>query len=201
MTGGERVGRVGEVWVFPVKSMSGSAVPVADVERSGLTGDRTWAVVDESGQTVTARHEPRLRDAVARVVDGELRVDVPGEGEGLDAETAGAALSRWLGRSVRLAERAAGGYADVAPVHLVSTASVADAAHADECDACDVTAPRANLVLELAGGGSERAWIGRSVTLGSAELAVAKLPRHCLGVYADVARPGRVSVGDEVRLG
>ena len=43
-----------------------------------------------------------------------------------------------------------GGFADVAPVHLVSTASMADAAHAEECDACDVTAPRANLVVDLA---------------------------------------------------
>jgi uncharacterized protein len=31
-------------------------------------------------------------------------------------------------------------------------------------------------------------------------LSISQEPRHCLGVYAQVVRPGRVSVGDDVRL-
>jgi hypothetical protein len=31
-------------------------------------------------------------------------------------------------------------------------------------------------------------------------LGVTRTPKHCLGVYADVRRPGRITVGDAVLL-
>lgn len=190
--------RISELWLFPVKSMAGTRVDRADVTPSGLSGDRSWAVVDESGATVTAREEPRLREVRPRLEDGHLLLDVPDAEPGLAPEAAASALSRFLGRTVRLLEQDTGGFADVAPVHLVSSASMADAAHAEECDACDVTAPRANLVVEL-GSGSERDWVGRTLDAGSSALTVSKVPKHCLGVYADVARTGTLTVGDELR--
>lgn len=194
------LGQVRELWVFPVKSMSGASVPSARLEAGGLVGDRSWAVVDATtGETVTAKHEPRLRDAVARVVDGRLEVDVPGAGHGLDEAGTAEALTGWLGRALRLEHRDGAGFVDVAPVHLVSTVSLADAAHAEECDTCDVTAPRANLVLDLAPeAGVETDWVGRAVVAGEADLTVVRRPKHCLGVYADVAHPGTLHVGDAV---
>jgi uncharacterized protein YcbX len=196
--GAPAAARVTELWLFPVKSMAGTRVDRADMTPSGLAGDRSWAVVDESGATVTAREEPRLREVSPRLVAGELLLDVPGSDPGLRPDDAAAALSAWLGRPLRLAELETGGFADVAPVHLVSTASMADAAHAEECDACDVTAPRANLVVDV-GSGSERDWVGRTLDAGGSALTVSKVPKHCLGVYADVARPGPLSEGDELR--
>ena len=194
------LGQVREVWVFPVKSMSGARVDEARVEPGGLVGDRSWAVVDaESGATVTAKQEPRLREAVARFVDGRLAVDVPGASPGLDEQAAGEALSTWLGRPVRLEHRAGSGFVDVAPVHLVSTASLADAAHAEECEACDVTAPRANQVLDLRPeAGAEPDWVGRSLGTGEVGLHVVRRPAHCLGVYADVSVEGTLRAGDDV---
>jgi uncharacterized protein YcbX len=198
------VARVTELWVFPVKSMAGTRVDRADVTPDGLAGDRSWAVVDEAGATVTAREAPRLREVRPRLAADGLRVDVPGERPGLAPDEAASALSRFLGRAVRLAEQDTGGFADVAPVHVVSTASMSDASHAEECDACDISAPRANLVVDIVGGGSgsERDWVGRTLETsgaGDAALTMAKLPKHCLGVYADVARAGTLSVGDELR--
>lgn len=190
--------RVSQVWVFPVKSMSGSQVDGAEVHADGLAGDRSWAVVDGTGQVVTAKAEPRLREAVASLVDGEVRVELPGA-PGLDAEAAGRALSGWLGREVHLEHRPGAGFVDVAPVHLVSTLSMSDATHAEECDACDVAAPRANLVLELLPGApSEREWVGRELRAGDLTLSVVRVPKHCLGVYADVPEPGRIAVGDRL---
>ena len=195
------LGTVSQLWVFPVKSMSGAPVDRVEVTGTGLVGDRSWAVVDADGSPVTARQEPRLREAVARLVDGTLVVDVPGAPDRHGEDAAAEALSAWLGRRVTLAHRA-GGFVDVAPVHLVSTRSVADAAHAEECEACDVAAPRANLVLELlAGAASEREWVGREVRAGESALSVVRLPAHCLGAYAEVRRPGWLTVGDTVREG
>lgn len=195
------MGTVTELWVFPVKSMSGSRVDSAQLDAGGLQGDRSWAVVDTgTGETVTAKQEPRLRECVARVVGGRLEVDVPGAPPGLDEDAAAQALSGWLGRGVRLEHRDGAGFVDVAPVHLVSTASMHDAAHAEECDACDVAAPRANVVLDgVTGAGSEQDWVGRQLAAGSSGLAVVRRPKHCLGVYADVSVPGTLAVGDEVR--
>jgi uncharacterized protein YcbX len=200
--GGAAVGRVAQVWVFPVKSMSGATLDAADVVGSGVAGDRSWAVVDDAGETVTAAQEPRLREVTTRLLDGGLRVDVPGAQPGLAAEAAAEALTGWLGRPLQLAHREGGGFVDVAPVHVVSRQSMAQAAeHAETCDACDIAAPRANLVLELAGDGTERDWTGRELRVGDAVLRMTRRPDHCLGAYAEVARPGRVAVGDPVTLG
>ena len=201
---GEVVGRVAQVWVFPVKSMQGASLEAADVVDGGLAGDRGWAVVDADQQTVTAAQEPRLREVAPRLLDGELRLDVPGAQAGLAADTAGEALSGWLGRPLHLAHREGTGFVDVAPVHVVSRRSMADAAeHAETCDACDISAPRANLVLELDAGtaGTERDWSGGTVRVGEAVLRMVQHPDHCLGAYAEVASPGRVAVGDLVVLG
>lgn len=196
------VARVQQLWIFPVKSMQGASVEAAEVSEGGLRGDRSWAVVDdETGATVTAAQEPRLRQVRTRIVDGEVLLDVPGAPPGLAPEAAAAALSDWLARPLRLAHRDGAGFVDVAPVHVVSTFSMSDAAHAEECDACDIRQPRANLVLELvADGGPERDWVGRSVALGTATLDVVRRPDHCLGVYAEVAAAGQVRVGDEVAV-
>lgn len=199
------VGRVAQLWVFPVKSMAGASVAQAEVVAGGLDGDRAWAVVDEFGATVTAAQQPRLRQVVPRRLDGELRLDVPGERPALPPDAAAEALSRWLGRTVRLAHRQGTGFVDVAPVHVVSRTSMRDAArHAEQCDACDISQPRANLVLELDAAlprGTERDWLGGTVAVGGARLEIVRHPTHCLGSYAEVVAPGPVAVGDRVVLG
>lgn len=195
-----RVGAVEELWIFPVKSLSGSLVTEAEFTSAGVAGDRSWAMVAEDGSTLTAKQEPRLREASARVADGELLVDVPGHGSDLPEPAAEAALSQWLGRTVQLRHET-GGFVDVAPVHLVSRSSITDAEHAEECDACDIAAPRANVVVRLAdGAANEREWVGAALAAGAAELVVVKVPKHCLGVYADVRTPGGIKVGDHLSL-
>lgn len=203
MTADAAVGRVAELWVFPVKSMAGVLLTEVDVVAGGLAGDRSWAVVDDQGRPVTAAEEPRLRDVVPRLGVGGLRLDVPGATPGLTPDQAQDAMGDWLGRPVRLVHREGTGYVDVAPVHVVSRGSMADAEHAEQCDACDIRAPRANLVLDLAGRAEvgERAWSGRTVSVGAAVLRMTEHPDHCLGAYAEVAAPGPVRVGDRVLLG
>ena len=193
------LGRVGQLWVFPVKSMTGTSVESAAVADGGLVGDRSWAVVDDAGRTVTAADEPRLREVGTRLLDGELRLDVPGAQPGLGVAAAAEALSSWLGRPLHLAHREGAGFVDVAPVHVVSRASMADAAHAEQCDACDISAPRANLVLDLEPGDpGEQSWVGSTVRIGEVELTVVRRPDHCLGAYAEVAVAGKIRVGDPV---
>jgi uncharacterized protein len=175
------VGRVEQLWVYPVRSLAGSAVPTAEVTPYGLAGDRTWTVVGDD-------------DAVVRPKDAPAMAEVPGTG---DPATVADALRDAIGRPVRLVPTPGDG-ARVAPVHLVSRGAIERAAAGEVPDGCSADDPRANVVLTL--DGDERTWVGRELRVGGAVLAVTRTPKHCLGVYADVRRPGRISVGDAVLL-
>jgi uncharacterized protein len=218
--GADLVGRVAGLRAYPVKSMDAAPVEQVRVLTSGLEHDRRWAVVDAGGDVVTARVAPALREV--RV--GGLHPDgpellLPGADLAVRAGSADAALSALIGAEVtlRAATGTGPGFNEVAAVHLVSRQSIAAAAaeatagpDADaDADACSIEEPRANVVLELgpvpAGARSpdlETTWAGRTVRLGDeVVLSISQEPRHCLGVYARVVRPGLVSVGDGVRLG
>jgi uncharacterized protein YcbX len=178
------VGSLAQVTVYPVKSLGGRTVAEAEVSPAGLAGDRAWRVVDATtGEPVTVKTTPAMAAVVATGDD--------------EADTI--ALTEVLGRPVRL-ERAAGPQVDAAAVHLVSRAAVARAAAGEVPEGCSADDPRANLLLDLPAGADERGWLGRTVRIGAVELLVTRTPRHCLGVYADVRRPGTVRVGDRVEV-
>jgi uncharacterized protein YcbX len=107
-------------------------------------------------------------------------------------------LSAALARPVRLVPTPAM-RTGVAPVHLVSRQAVDRAAAGDVPEGCSPDDPRANLLLTL-DRDDERSWVGRTLQVGGAVLEVTRTPKHCLGVYADVRRPGAVRVGDPVLL-
>ncbi len=196
------LGTVSAVWVYPVKSLAGTSVDTAQVSSTGLEGDRTHSVVDaSSGERITAREEPRLRELTAAPGQAQPIIRVPDAEVG--EQVPAAALSGWLDRPVDLAAtNADGGHAvDAFPVHLVSEGAMLTADPDAGPEACDVNDPRANLVLKLvAEGDAERGWLGQRIRVGDAVLSITRTPKHCLGVYAEVVTPGRVAPGDPVRL-
>jgi uncharacterized protein YcbX len=96
------------LWRYPVKSAAGEALELARVTPDGVVGDRRWAVADETGALVSAKHPRRggpLLHVVARHGDatGETTLDVPGGGCVVAGTAeADATLSAWLQRSVQL---------------------------------------------------------------------------------------------------
>jgi uncharacterized protein len=175
-------GSVVQVSVYPVKSLGGRTVEEARVEPAGLVGDRAWTVVDAStGERVTVKSTPEMAGVVATGDD--------------EADTI--TLTEVLGRPVRL-QRSGQPQVDAAAVHLVSRRAIARADAGDVPEGCSADDPRANLLLDLPEGEDERAWVGRTVRIGEVEVAVTRTPKHCLGVYAEVRRPGTVHVGDRV---
>jgi uncharacterized protein YcbX len=177
----EVVGTVAAVRVYPVRSTAGQDRPSADITPTGLAGDRAWVVVGEDGAPLRGKDAPGLA--------GVATTGLPAVDAGLVAAA--------LGRPVVLAPAQQG--PGVAPVHLVSRSAVARAAAGEVPEGCSADDPRANLLLEI--DGDERTWVGRTLEVGSAVLQVSRTPKHCLGVYADVLLPGRVAVGDPIRLG
>lgn len=121
-----------------------------------------------------------------------------------------------------------GSFADLSPVHLMSTASLRQLSPG--ADPYDVRRFRPNVLVETDEDGQEfpeSSWVGGELSLGSARLRVTIPTIRCvvptrpqpeveldktitrqlaertdrfLGVYADVSVDGLVSVGDEVRV-
>ncbi len=110
--------RVTGLFLYPVKSLRGYAVPTAELDALGFAGDRRFLVVDATGKFMTQRTAPRMACIDARLSPGTLILSADGAGsvsvptasdpaaplrtvsvwksEGLQAEDCGAAASAWL---------------------------------------------------------------------------------------------------------
>jgi uncharacterized protein YcbX len=123
-----------------------------------------------------------------------------------------------------------GTYFDALPIHVLTTASLAAMAGSNPRAAWDVRRFRPNFVIETTPGTeglAEEAWCGKTLRLGALELRCEMTTARCgmttqpqeglpkdpsvlrtivasagqnLGAYANIARPGRVAVGDPVTL-
>jgi uncharacterized protein YcbX len=109
---GRRLGTIGEIWRYPVKSMGGERLDEVAVTAAGLTGDRAWAVRDTAaGEIRGAKRIPPLLLCTASFLEepgpngGETPVEVTlPDGSTVrsgDSDVAGR-LSAALGREVTL---------------------------------------------------------------------------------------------------
>ena len=67
-----------QLWVYPVKSCAGLALPEAELTDTGLAFDRTWMVVDAEGEFVTQRELPRMALIQPSFQLGQLVLRAPG---------------------------------------------------------------------------------------------------------------------------
>ena len=198
-----------ELWRYPVKSLQGERVAAAELTRTGLAGDRRWALFDlGTGLGLTARRHPVLLQAAARVrEDGGVDVVLP---DGSVAADDGA-LSAWLGRPVELRAADVAGprryenpddieteaedswwvfegsrdaFHDSVPVTLLSTATIGS--H-------PVRRFRPNVLLD---SGGEDALLGATVRIGDAVVALTEPVPRCVMVTR--AQPGGIEVDRDV---
>lgn len=221
--------RVAELWRYPVKSLQGERLDRVDVVASGFVADRRYALVDTaSGLGLTARREPRLLFASARLVDDRVEITLPDGTVAADD----VALSAWLGRAVELVDArehdrgntyecpsdpgterdwytydgpgAAFHDAGMWRVSIISTATLG---------AWERRRFRANVIVD---GDGEDSLVGHDVALGDAVLHVtSRIPRCVMvtrpqpgGVEADLdvlraindEREGCIAVGATVKV-
>ena len=110
--------RVTGLFLYPVKSLRGHAVAVAEFDALGFAGDRRFLIVDATGKFMTQRTVPRMACIEARLTAGWLTLSADGAGsvavsttahdaaplrtvsvwksEGLQAEDCGPAAAGWL---------------------------------------------------------------------------------------------------------
>lgn len=260
MSGAELIGRVAEIWRYPVKSMQGESLARAVFGPGGVDGDRRFAVVDpETGRVASAKSPKKwggLLGFRAALRDGALVVTTPDGTEVRD--DVGAVVARVLGRRAELRETPpagaaieidwpdmpglpgagtatveglpAGGFFDLAPVHLLTTAALRRFREFTPGADFDARRFRPNLVIDTAEGVDgfvEAGWVGRELVVGDVRLAVSAPCSRCVmttlpqpglsadtrllraavahnagtvGAYAAVRSPGEVEVGAPVWL-
>jgi len=105
------VGRVAELWRYPVKSMLGEQKTQLPITPRGALGDRAWALRETAtGRIASAKKFPELLALQARyeveptfAAPGRIRISLP-DGRTIcpDDPDASAVISKFLGHSVRL---------------------------------------------------------------------------------------------------
>ncbi len=205
-------GRIIALTRYPVKSMGGERLDGASVTAAGIDGDRRWGVLNvATGRLLTARREPRLLFASARVLDGGVELMLP-QGASVaagstDPHGADAALSAWLGYDVRLLDSAQGhgrqtmeiasNFEDETGSEWVSWQGPDWSFHDSTRTAVSVLSTgsigmwddrrfRANIVIER---DTERDLVGRLLSAGSAVLDAGKHIDRCVMVTRP--QPGR----------
>jgi len=211
---------VAELWRYPVKSLRGERLQIADVGTDGVAGDRLVHVRQQSGRVVTSRFRPGLLGLQGALgEDGEPLV------EGLPWVSAGARelVRAAAGPGVELVRYRGGDHGqryDVLPLTLLTTGMA-------EAVGVDRRRFRPNIVIAGASGLEEADWPGYGVRAGSALIGVRNRRARCVmttfdpdtleqdpGVLRRIVRsfegrvaldcwvvePGTVTVGDAVEL-
>ncbi|HEX7797807.1 MAG TPA: MOSC N-terminal beta barrel domain-containing protein [Vicinamibacterales bacterium] len=162
--------RIDAIWRYPVKSMAGERMKVAEITEAGLAGDRIVQVYDRDGRIVTARKFPRLlRFHATLSPDGEPLVDgLPWRShevaQRVEAAVApGARLERFDGPD----------RFDILPLLVCTDGALTMFGR-------DVRRLRPNLLIGGVVGDAERRWPGALLRLPSAEVHVADLRDRCV---------------------
>src|SRR6218665_3656643 len=65
-----KVGTIKEIWRYPVKGMAGENLQAGTLEKTGLSGDRIWALRDTARQEIqSCKFRPELLQCSARCID------------------------------------------------------------------------------------------------------------------------------------
>lgn len=109
------VGRVTELWRYPVKSTLGERLEAVDVSAAGFSGDRSFGIVDVASGLVASAKRPQrwaglLQLRSELVSPGAVRLALPDRRRLMSTEgEADAVLSDFLGREVELRAKADSG--------------------------------------------------------------------------------------------
>jgi uncharacterized protein YcbX len=206
-----------EIWRYPVKSMAGELLKNADVTEHGILGDRIIQVRNASGRIFTARTRPGLlRHRAMLDENGDVLVDErPWNTEQVARDVEDAA-----GQGARLVRSDADDRFDVLPLLVTTDGMFAAVGH-------DRRRFRPNLVIGGVAGLAERQWEGAQLQIGEVVIGMDDLRSRCimttfdpdtgkqdlsvlrrvqkefdgvLGLNSYVVTPGRIAVGDPVKL-
>jgi uncharacterized protein YcbX len=193
------VGRLSEIWRYPVKSMAGESLPSADVSWQGLAGDRRWAFIrpdiPRSGFSwLTIRQQPRMwhyHPGFADPGDPDRSPTIVRTPDGRELDVTDPRLAAELGDDLRVIKQDRGIF-DSLPLSLITTRSIADLEGLLELADGELGARRfrPNLLVEPYGadGFPEDGWLGAVLRIGSMRMRVDRQDPRCVVITVDPDR-------------
>jgi uncharacterized protein len=207
---------VSELWRYPVKSLAGERLEATDLTQLGIPGDRIVHVRGPEGVRTSRRQHHLLGLRGGLGSDGRPMID----GLPWDAPHALSLVHAAAGEDAELVAYAGSERFDVLPLLVATDGAVAAFGR-------DVRRLRPNLVIGGVDGLAERAWPGAELHVGDAVIRLDSLRARCpmttvdpdtlerdpevlkdigrrfggrIALNAEVVVPGRIRVGDAVRL-
>jgi uncharacterized protein YcbX len=207
---------VAQLWRYPIKSLAGEALTETEVTANGIPGDRIVRVRGPEGVR-TSRRQYRLIGLHGTLnADGRPRID----GHPWDSAEALALVKRAAGGDAWLEAWQGLDRFDILPLLVATDGAIAAFGR-------DVRRLRPNIVISGVEGLAERDWPGAELHIGEAIIGLDSLRARChmttidpetlvvdpqvlkdivkrfdnrLALNAEVLRPGRIRIGDPVRM-
>jgi uncharacterized protein len=200
------VGRVVEIWRYPVSSVGGERIRGASLSAAGVAGDRQYGLIDlKTGLPAAPEKHHRWRktlDLEAKSVGGKLPTIVfpDGYSYALNDRSLDGVLSDYFGFPTAVAAyNRAEGHVDFPltqhrtqhfPLHLLTTASLKHLARLRQVAAIDSRRFRPTVLIETGEGDGflEKEWIGRRLRLGAIDLTAREETKRCAMTF--ISQPG-----------
>ena len=207
---------VGALWRYPVKTLGGEALDIAEITKNGIVGDRNVHVRGPEGVRTSRRHHRLIGLHASIDADGEPLVDgLPWRSPEVLRRVQAAA-----GADAELARYDGPERFDILPLLVATDGAVAEFGR-------DVRRLRPNIVIDGVHGMDEVRWPGAELHIGDVVISLDSLRGRCpmttvdpdtqevdrevlkdiirrfsgkLALNADVIRPGTIRVGDAVNL-
>jgi uncharacterized protein len=200
------VGRILEIWRYPVSSIGGERISKAVVRSDGIEGDRQFGLIDTtSGKPAVPEKEARWRKALhlkaSFVGDAFPIVFFPdGRCFSLEDRTLNEALTDYFGFATSIGEyehtlRRAGFPLTVFrhhhfPLHLLTTGSLERLAEICRTEAVDVRRFRPSILIQVEpdSGFAENDWTGERLRIGDLTLKAEEDTKRCGVTF--ISQPG-----------
>lgn len=209
---------VAELWRYPVKSLAGEPIDVAEIHADGIAGDRRVLVYNEQTRNlITSRTHPKLLGLKATInKKGVVLIN----GRPWDAPESEQAIITAAGPHARLTEWDGLERFDILPLLVATDGAIREFGY-------DRRRLRPNIIIGGVDRLAEREWPGRRMRIGDLVIEFAQLRGRCvmttydpdtqkknpavlrhivkkfdgtLALDTDIIQGGRISVGDVVEL-
>ncbi len=207
---------VGALWRYPVKTLAGERLDVAEITTNGIVGDRIVHVRGPEGVRTSRRHHNLLGLHAMLGADGQPIVD----GQPWNSPEVLERVRAAAGQDATLAPYDGPERFDVLPLLVATDGAISSFGR-------DIRRLRPNIVIDGVDGMDEIHWPGAELHIGDVVIALDSRRGRCpmttvdpdtlgvdravlkdiihrfdgkLALNADVLRPGVVRVGDPVEL-
>ena len=210
--------QVAEIWRYPVKSLAGEQIDVAELLTDGIVGDRRVLVYNEqTRRLITSRTYPQLLGLKGTLDGNEMPLI---NGRPWDDSESQQAIISAAGPNARLIEWNGLERFDVLPLLVATDGAIQEFGY-------DRRRLRPNIIIGGVEGLAEREWPGHRMRIGKAVIEFAQLRGRCVMTTYDpdtlkqdhtvlrqivkkfdgtlaldtaVLQGGRISVGDAVEF-